>query len=415
MQSAIDIGPVWSGHPVGFEFRTQGDKQIAAFYDAQRRMTIAMRNINSPQWHMVRLPTELKWDSHNSVTFAIDRAGCIHVSGNMHAVPLIYFRTAKPMDIDTFERIPQMVGSNEQSCTYPCFLRGSANELIFTYRDGGSGNGDQYYNVYEEKTRSWRRLMDHPLTDGQGRMNAYFEGPVSGPDGFYHLVWVWRDSPDCSTDHDLCYARSRDLAHWETSAGTPLSLPIRIESAEIVDPVKSHGGILNGNTRIGFDSQKRPVLTYHKFDTNGITQIYAARLEEGLWKQHQISHWNYRWDFQGGGSIEAGIGIGAVKPGETGSLLLEYRNEKLGSGTWVLDETNLEPVGKTRRSSTLPARLRKPESDFPGMRVHWLMDSGKSPAGTQYALRWETLGSNRDHPRVGPLPQPSMLRLYEIQ
>jgi hypothetical protein len=415
MPSAIDLSPVWSGHPVGFELRTQGDKQIAAFYDAERRMTIAIRDLNAPQWHMVRLPTELGWDSHNYVTFAIDRAGYIHVSGNMHTVPLIYFRSAKPMDIDTFERIPQMIGRNEQSCTYPSFIRGISNELVFTYRDGGSGNGDQYFNVYDENTRSWRRLLDHQLTDGQGRMNAYFQGPVSGPDGFYHLVWVWRDSPDCSTDHDLCYARSRDLVHWETSSGKPFSLPIRVESAEIVDPVKPHGGIINGGTEIGFDSRERPVITYQKFDTNGFNQIYAARLEEGLWKQYQISRWNYRWDFQGRGSIEAEITAGSVKRGEKGFLLLDFRNKKLGSGTWILDEHKLQPVGEKRRSSKLPAKLQKPESDFPGMRVHWLMGSGESPTGSHYALRWETLGSNRDHPRAGTLPQPSMLRLYEIK
>jgi hypothetical protein len=30
-------------------------------------------------------------------------------------------------------------------------------------------------------------------------------------------------------------------------------------------------------------------------------------------------------------------------------------------------------------------------------------------------LRWETLESNRDAPRPGPLPPPSMLRLYAVK
>ena len=56
------------------------------------------------------------------------------------------------------------------------------------------------------------------LFDGQGRRNAYPLGPVTGPDGRFHVVWVWRDTPDCATNNNLSYARSRDLIHWETAA-----------------------------------------------------------------------------------------------------------------------------------------------------------------------------------------------------
>ncbi len=42
------------------------------------------------------------------------------------------------------------------------------------------------------------------------------QGPVRGPDGLFHVVWVWRDTPDRATNHHLSYARSRDLQRWET-------------------------------------------------------------------------------------------------------------------------------------------------------------------------------------------------------
>lgn len=86
----------------------------------------------------------LGWDSHNYVTLAVDSAGQIHVSGNMHCVPIVYFRTERPGDITRFRQFPAMVGRNEQRCTYPRFLHGPKGELIFTYRDGRSGSGDQY-------------------------------------------------------------------------------------------------------------------------------------------------------------------------------------------------------------------------------------------------------------------------------
>lgn len=412
-KSFLDITPVWSGHPVGFALLTHDEHQFVAFYDAQQQMTVAARTLDSTDWHFVRLPETIGWDSHNYVTITIDDEGYIHLSGNMHCAPLVYFRTAKPYDIDSFERIPSMVGNNEKRCTYPRFFRGSNNELIFTYRDGSSGNGDQIYNVYDHETKDWQRLLDQPLTSGQGKMNAYLYGPKRGPDGFFHLCWVWRNTPDCSTNHDLSYARSKDLVHWETSSGKPLSLPITIETAEIVDPVPAGGGIINGNTKLGFDSQNRPIISYHKFDENGLTQLYNARLENGNWKIYQTSDWNYRWDFSGGGSIPFEIGFSPVKVEANGSLKQSYRHVKHGSGIWKLDEVTLKPIGKIKPRPSHPKELNKVQSDFPGMQVHWRGDSGKSgEPNVRYSLRWETLGHNRDRARE-EAPPPSMLRLYK--
>jgi hypothetical protein len=247
----IEVDRVWSGHPVGFSLLTQGDRQFAAYYDAERHMTVASRKLDEKDWHRVRLPEVLNWDSHNSVTLAVDSAGCLHLSGNMHVRPLVYFRTAKALDIDSFERAP-MTGARENRVTYPAFLNGPSGELIFTYRDGSSGNGDQVYNVYDTTQRTWRRLLDTSLCTGNGKMNAYLSGPARGPDGLFHLCWVWRDTPDCATNHDLSYARSRDMIHWENAAGEALELPITLESrGVVVDPVPPGGGVINGNTKLG--------------------------------------------------------------------------------------------------------------------------------------------------------------------
>ncbi len=112
---------------------------------------------------------------------AVDSKGYVHLAGNMHCAPLIYFRTGRPYDGTSFKRIDAMTGEKENRCTYPVFIRGADDEFIFRYRDGGSGNGIEIYNVYDSETQTWRRLLDKPLTDGRGRMNAYPRGPVKGP------------------------------------------------------------------------------------------------------------------------------------------------------------------------------------------------------------------------------------------
>lgn len=416
-EEVLDIAAVWAGHPVGFNLLTHGERQFVAFYDADRKMTVASRGLGSAEWQMVRLPSEIKWDSHNYIAMTIDDSGRIHLAGNMHCVPLIYFRTREPLDIRTFERIPEMTGEDETRCTYPAFFRGINGELVFTYRQGGSGNGFRVYNVYDDEARQWKRLLDEPLVSGEGKMNAYpfGHGPVKGPDGLFHLVWIWRDTPDCATNHDISYARSRDLRQWTKSDGTPLALPITIETGEIVDPVQPGGGAINSNLRLGFDAQKRPVISYHKHDENGNTQVYNARLEDGEWRIYKMTDWDYRWDFSGGGSIGTEIRAGTVGVEPDGSLSQSYSHKKYGGGIWKLDPETLRPIGKITREPSRPPRLGKPESEFPGMTVRWRGDSGHAPGGGYYMLRWETLGPNRDRPRPEPWPEPSMLRVYKFK
>jgi hypothetical protein len=418
VEACLDIAPVWSGHPVGFHLLTTGGRQFAAFYDAERRLTVASRPLEASTWTLTALPRRTGWDSHNYVTMAADDGGFLHLCGDMHVVPLVYFRSARPLDATAFEAVHRMTGERESRVTYPTFLRGAKNELLFMYRDGSSGNGDQIFNVYAPSLKTWRRLMDKPLTAGLGKdsVNAYFHGPVRGPDGYFHLCWVWRDHGGCESNHDLSYARSADLVRWERSDGRPLDLPVTLRTAEIVDPVPPGGGIINGNTKIGFDALGRVVVGYHKYDAKGNTQIYNARREEGGWRIFQASDWNYRWEFSGGGSISFEVGLGPVKVEADGSLSQDYSHRKLGSGAWRLDGATLKVTGPFRRAPQYPPSLAKVESSFPGMTVRWCADAGESgEAGVRYVLRWETLGPNRDRPREGPLPGPSLLRLCKLR
>lgn len=417
VEQVLDIEPVWAGHPVGFCLHTEGDRQYVAYYDAQRRMRLAMRGLDASSWTFATLPERVGWDSHNYIRMGFDRRGHLHLSGNMHCVPLIYFRSQEAYEATTMQRIDRMVGAQENRCTYPQFFRGPQNELIFRYRDGGSGNGNEIFNVYEESTQSWRRLLDEPLTDGRGQMNAYIRGPVRGPDGRFHVSWVWRDTPDCETNHDLSHAQSRDLVHWETIGGKPLTLPITVETpGVIVDPVPVKGGILNGTGAIGFDTKGRVVLSYYKFDEDGKTQAYCARAEDGQWRIYRVSDWDYRWAFSGRGSIITEIRVGTVEPADDGTLRLDYSHVRHGSGTWKLDAETFAVLDRLPRKSHAPRELQRPESDFPGMQVRWAQDQGQSgEPGVTYWLRWETLGTNRDRPRTGPLPDPSMLRLYKLR
>lgn len=437
VEEKIIIDKIWSSVRVGFCLLTHGDMQYVAYYNADRRMVVGMRKLGGEFFTTKVLPSKSSkppresseastiqgWDSHNYITMAVDKEGCIHLSGNMHASPLLYFRSSSPNDITTMIQVDSMVGKNEKRTTYPKFMEAPDGSLIFHYRDGGSGNGNEIFNIYSEKDGTWRRFLQTPLIDGQGRMNAYQNGPALGPDGWYHLLWVWRDSPDAATNHDLSYARSRDLLHWESVAGEPLELPITfLSKGVLVDPIPVRGGIINGCHKFAFDSRNRIVVSYHKHDENGNTQAYAARFEAGKWNISRISAWEGKHIFEGGGSGPSTFGtrlsLGSIEQHGEGRLSLSYSHWKAGQGVIVFDEETLNPLGvetEKAKQPVFPADLARPQSDFPGMTVRWTEDSGRAPdKKSRYVLRCETLGSNRDRPRDGELPENSDLVLYRI-
>jgi len=411
-----DISLVPAAFPVGFGLYSYGDRQYVAFYDTAHYMTIACRMLDSKEWDYQRLDSRVGWDSHNSIALKVDKEGYIHMVGNMHVSPLVYFRSTKPLDIHSMERIPQMTGRDEDRTTYPAFMHGPDGELLFHYRQGGSGNGYEVYNVWDADRHIWLRMLDTPLIDGLGERNAYMQGPVAGPDGYFHLIWVWRETPDCSTNHTLSYARSKDLIHWESIDSSHVSLPITLDKSELwVDDTPPGGGLFNPGIRIDFDRSGNVMIGYHKYDEKMNTQLFIARYKNEVWEKQQVTFWDFPWNFQGGGTVDTELSIDAPRPLGDDLITFGYQRKDIGYKILVLDAKTLSFVREDDYTYPYPEEINRVESSFPGMRVHMRFDSGLPADGKQYMLRWETLPANRDRKPEGELPEPSMLRLLRIK
>jgi hypothetical protein len=418
------LGRVWSGHPVTFALLTERGHQFVAYYDEERRLTVAGRKLGDTRWTRVQpsgvpVPRQNRdsnvtnWDSHNYLRLALDREGCLHLSGNMHVNPLVYYRTRVPFDVSTLERIDRMTGERETRCTYPVFFKNAAGDLLFRYRDGSSGNGSDLYNIYDVATRTWRRVIETPLLEGEGERNAYALEPTLGPDGRFHLVWMWRETPDCATNHTLSYARSRDLVHWENSRGERIELPITLAKGDVIDSAQPGEGLINMTFNLGFDAQRRPLVVFHRYDPQRQSQAYIARpsAERAGWDVRQMSAWDFRWEFSGGGSIASEVKLGAPRSTPDGSLVVDFWTRAAGSGRWRLRADTLESIEQLAAApAMLPPALRRVRSTTPGMEVQSLTSRAN---GRRWVLRWETVGRNRDKPRESA-PPPSELRLYEM-
>lgn len=424
----INIDSVWAGHPVGFSLYTSGNRQYIAYYNSDRSTVVGQRDLLEENFQLHVLPrtfretnqgtsSVLGWDTHNYLTLGVDKEGYIHLSGNMHASPLTYFRSTAPNDVSNMEQVYQMIGTEEIRTTYPNFMLTKEGELIFHYRDGGSGSGNEIYNIYDCKTKTWSRLLDTPLTDGKRLMNAYQTEPILQEDGWYHMYWVWRDTPDCSTNHDLSHMKSRDLKNWYNAFGEPIKLPATFDQkALIVDPIPSGGGIINLAAKMVLDPNNNPVFVYHKYDTAGNLQFFTAQIQKDQWVYDQITNWDYRWEFKGGGSISNEVRLMQFQKTIDGNYEVGFWHIKHGHGIILLNE-DLEYVATSLNQK--PEIIEEDQeilNDSSEFQINTAGDLGEPDEdNVKYFLRWETLGRNRDKPREKPWPKPSQLYLIKKQ
>ncbi len=402
------IDEVIASFPVNMALLHNDQALFVAYYNPQHQLCVASRPLTGGAWSKQCLPVHIEWDSHNYITMAFDADGYIHLSANMHVDPLVYFTSKKPYAIEEWEQQQQLVGENEDRCTYPAFLNTSDGTLIFHYRDGSSGDGGEIYNMYNHHSKTWQRLLAEALCDGLHEMNAYMHGPVVGPDNWYYLCWVWRDDPAADSNHDLSFMKSPDLLNWFSVDGNQLSLPVTPAArACIVDPVPCQAGMINGNNKIGFDDAGNAFLVYHKFDEHGITQVYCAQYQNNTWSLTQISQWDYRWEFGGWGSLEFEIRI-QDPVHHADQIIIAYTHAQYGAGYFSLDPQSLAVIQDHRARTLYPAELYTPTSAIAGMRINQV---GSFPA--PYILLWESMPNNRDK-KPAQADLCSQLRLIEL-
>lgn len=400
------VDEVWAGHPVGFDIHTAEKHQYVCYYDKERNLVIAQRTLGSKAWKKKVLPTRIGWDSHNYVKMAIDKEGYIHVSGNMHNVPLIYFRSEKPHDISVFSALP-MTGVNEEKVTYPIFFKDPAGDLYFQYRNGQSGQGSSYWKKYIAETKQWTDVFDQPLFDGEKEANSYMSSLVQGPDGYFYMIWMWRLTYIANTNHNLSCVRTKDFRTWENIRGEAVALPLKWSSSvTTVDPVGPWNGLINMHFFISWDMQKRPCISYHKYDGAGHSQVFVARWENDRWKSYQVSDWkDYKWNLDLGGSLTTGVRPSPLVTDRQGRLVMDYFHEQYGSGRWILDPEKLTVTGEEQ----IPKNTEPVRKVF-GMELQ-PRTAGDNTG--KFRLKWQTLPANRDRPRELPGPVVSPLFLFE--
>ena len=258
---------------------THGRTQFAAFYDAERFMVLARRSIEGGAWETRRTAYQGNAaDAHNSISLVADGAGFLHVAWDHHGSPLSYARGAAPGSIDLGPKQP-MTGQLESRVTYPQFHRLPGGDLLFLYRDGASGRGVLVLTRYAVATGRWTAVQSN-LIDGEGERSPYWDMTIDRR-GALHLAWIWRESPDVATNHDICYARSDDEGRtWSSSGGTRLAVPFSARTAEYAARIPQQSNLMN-SPAIAADEAGRPYVTTYWSSTPGAPPRFRVVHHDG--------------------------------------------------------------------------------------------------------------------------------------
>lgn len=308
---------------------TQGDMQYISYYDADGYLTLAKRRLNSEKWTIQR--SQYKGyvkDAHNIISMMIDGKGFIHVSFDHHGNHLNYCRSVSPYSLILGDKQP-MTGIDENDVTYPEFYRLLGGDLLFVYRSGASGRGNLVMNRYDVKHSKWSRVQNI-LIDGENERNAYWQLYVDA-EGTIHLSWVWRESWLVETNHDICYACSKDGGRtWQKSTGENYNLPIRINNAEVACSIPQHSELINQTSMCTDETGHPYIATYWRAAGDSVPQYRLVWNDGKIWHTSQVSHRTTPFSLSGGGTKMIPIARPRLAI-DKGRMYYIFRDEERGS------------------------------------------------------------------------------------
>lgn len=312
---------------------TFGNTQYISFYNADGYVVVGKRTSGAKTWQLRQ--TQYRGhtaDAHNTISIMTDGAGYLHLAWDHHNNPLNYCRSVQPGSLEMTDKTP-MTGKAETSVSYPEFYKMPNGDLLFFYRNGASGKGNLVMNRYNVHTKQWTQLYDN-LIDGEGARSAYWQACIDSR-GTIHISWVWRESPDVASNHDLCYARSLDGGQtWEKSTGEKYTLPIRAATAENACTIPQQSELIN-QTSMYADAQGHPyIATYWREAASKVPQYHLVFNIGKEWKVQNLGFRTTAFSLSGAGTKRIPVSRPQIIAWQSGKLLsaaLVYRDEERGN------------------------------------------------------------------------------------
>ncbi len=335
--SASSINVIADQHNAVYSYK---DTQYATFYDKDARLIVAKKGRDSATWQTVDTGYSTNAaDAHNTASLILDGSGFIHLAWGHHNQPLNYIRSTQPETLEFGDKLA-MTGSFENKVSYPHFFSLSHGDLLFLYRDGESGKGNTVLKRYSLVTKKWN-IVSENLIDGEGERSAYFNATID-PSDTLHLAWNWRESPDVASNHDLCYARSRDGGKtWTDAFDAPQSIPFTQANAPYALKIPQNSNLMNPPA-IAADEKGTPAIAnYWNANGSDITQYHLVYFQDGHWQQSQVTKRTTAFDLSGTNTKRPPLSRAILLSRDPAEFHLIYRDDEKGGRPILSSSQNL--------------------------------------------------------------------------
>lgn len=328
-----EVGKGWSNNSVNTViFRSNAvttfkNYQFTSYYNNNGRLVLAKRKLGSNTWEVQTTPYSgnVK-DAHNDISIAVDSEGYLHVSWDHHNTRLRYAKSTTPLGLELTDEL-SMTGLQEEAVTYPEFHNLPNGKLLFCYRSGESGRGNMVINSYDVQSKTWKQLQSN-LLNGEEQRSAYWQ-MATDKKGVVYLSWVWRETWDVSTNHDICFAQSNDGGvTWQNSQRKPYTLPITASTAEVVWKVPQNSSLIN-QTSMTIDTAGNPYIATY-WDAGQGPQYKVVFLKNRKWQLLDTDFHKETFYLGGGGTKSIPISRPKVLVADEKVFLL-YRDEEQGN------------------------------------------------------------------------------------
>ena len=262
---------------------------VARYRNSDGQMVISDSPAGSGVWtdHIATTPVPAILDEHLVISIVTDGAGCVIVAWGMHSTPQNVWVGTTPGDCTVtaagVQASPLVAGqaTAEAAATYPVLRRLSVGDIIYLWRTGASGNGNQCVYRWNYVARTWV-AVNMALMNGQSTRSAYLNTVWIDVCDRISMAWQWRDSLavsdafDCNmlyTDDGFQSTHSMDgtlLPGSITSTNAPTAL------AQIIP--KSPTAIYQAAQGFCCDAGRRGIAINYYDDGGGAgLQLHATR------------------------------------------------------------------------------------------------------------------------------------------
>lgn len=229
-------------------------------------------------------------DAHNYCSLGIDTFGYVHASYDQHSSGLNYKRSAAPYDVQNMvtatATMPMPVNAE---ISYPQFIRTGRNleTLLFLYRNGSAGNGDECLNRYDEITFQWTSVAC-PMIKGKDLANPsspYLAPPRVDSLGNLKILYTNRTGYYNYGLFTLTYDAS--INTFTTQSGGSVLLPLTLNSPGSVVLADSEKV---SNSGLNIDPLTSSVVYLR--EVNNTYEVFSGKYNSttNTWTHKQLTH-----------------------------------------------------------------------------------------------------------------------------